>query len=92
MTVEAGVLIAALSLVVGFMGYSLNKSKTIKEDGQKSAVISTKLDNIERGVESIRIDIRANEKRIGELAEKHVRIEESLKSAHKRIDKLEEGK
>ena len=76
--------------MVGFMGYSLNKNKTIKEDGEQSAIISTKLDNIERGVESIRIDIKASEKRVNDLSEKLVRVEESVKSVHKRVDKLEE--
>lgn len=89
MTISTGVIIAALSLIVAFMGLSLNKTKIIKEDGQQSAVISTKLDNIERGVDSIRIDIKANEMRVSELAESNVRLEESLKSAHKRIDRLE---
>ena len=90
MTIEAGILIAGLSLLVGFMGYSLDKNKTIKEDGEQSAIISTKLDNIERGVESIRIDIKASEKRVNDLSEKLVRVEESVKSVHKRVDKLEE--
>lgn len=89
MTIELSVLIAAVGLLIAISGFFLNKNKLIKEDGHQNAVISTKLDNIERGVESIRIDIKANEKRVSELAEKYVRMEESLKSAHKRLDKVE---
>lgn len=89
MTIEAGLIIAALSLILGYLGYSLNKNKTIKDEGKQDAVISTKLDNIERGVQDIRIDIKANEKRVSDLAEKLVRVEESTKSAHRRLDKLE---
>ena len=62
MTIEAGLIIAALSLILGYLGYSLNKNKSIKDEGKQDAVISTKLDNIERGVQDIRIDIKANEK------------------------------
>lgn len=89
MTIEIGILITAAGVVIAFLGFSLNKAKAIKEDGQQNAVISTKLSNIERGVDSIRIDIRANEKRISELAEKFIRNDESLKAVHKRLDKLE---
>ena len=96
MIVEASIIIGVLSLIIAFMGFSLNKGKTIKEDSKQNAVISTKLDNIVQGVDSIRIDIRANEKRVSELAEKNVRleekcfrIEESIKTAHRRLDKLE---
>ena len=85
-----GSLVSVLALTVTYLGYSLNRNKAIREDSQSGAVINTKLDNIERGVESIRIDIKANEKRVSEIAEKQVRIEESLKSAHKRLDKLED--
>jgi len=92
MTIEAGLIIAALSLILGYLGYSLNKNKSIKDEGKQDAVISTKLDNIERGVQDIRIDIKANEKRVSDLSEKLVRIEESTKSAHRRIDKLEDQK
>lgn len=97
MNIELGLLIAFFAVVIAYLGYSLNRTKSIREDGQNTAVINTKLDNIERGVESIRIDIKANERRVSELAEKHVRIEESfyridesLKLAHKRLDKLED--
>lgn len=92
MTIEAGLIIAALSLILGYSGYSLNKNKSIKDESKQGAVISTKLDNIERGVQDIRIDIKANEKRVSDLSEKLVRIEESTKSAHRRIDKLEDKK
>ena len=43
-------------------------------------------------MQDIRIDIKANEKRVSDLSEKLVRVEESTKSAHRRIDKLEDEK
>ena len=96
MSIELSILIAICGLLITASTFFLNKNKSIREDGHKNAVISTKLDNIERGVESIRIDIKANEKRVSELAEKNVRleekcfrIEESIKTAHRRLDKLE---
>ncbi len=98
MTIELGVLIAIFGLIISFMGYQLNKQKQqtdyqkgVKKDATREAVIETKLDNISNGVDSIRIDLRANERQIGELGERVTRVEESAKQAHKRLDNYEGG-
>lgn len=44
------------------------------------------------GVEDIRVDIKAQEKRHGELTERVAKVEEVAKSAHKRIDTIEKNK
>jgi peptidoglycan hydrolase CwlO-like protein len=76
-------------LVVGYLAFRREKDNDTKSDASESAVIKTKLDNISSGIDSIRIDIKANEKRVSDLSERVIRIEESSKQAHKRIDKLE---
>jgi septal ring factor EnvC (AmiA/AmiB activator) len=83
------VLCTVLALIIGFLTFSRNRDKDVKTDASESAVIKTKLDNISSGIDSIRIDIKANEMRVSDLSEKYIRIDESLKSAHKRIDNLE---
>lgn len=88
MTVEITVLIAVASFLIGLFSFSRNRDKDVKNDASESAVIRTKLDNINAGVESIRIDIKANEKRVSELSERLIRVEESSKQAHKRLDNL----
>lgn len=82
-------LCAILSLIIGFLTFNRNRDKDVKNDASDSAVIRTKLDNIYQGVDSIRVDIRANEKRVSELSERVIRVEESSKQAHKRIDTIE---
>ncbi|MUK89164.1 hypothetical protein GMD78_12350 [Ornithinibacillus sp. L9] len=98
MSIEIGVLISLASIIIGIMGYQLNKQKqqneqqkNVKNDATREAVIETKLDNISNGVDSIRIDLRANERQIGALGERVTRVEESSKQAHKRIDNMEGG-
>jgi septal ring factor EnvC (AmiA/AmiB activator) len=81
-----------VGLLVGYLAYKREKEGDIRNDASDSAVIRTKLDNINAGVESIRIDIKANEKRTNELSEKLIRVEESAKQAHKRLDSLEQHK
>ncbi|MCM3763430.1 hypothetical protein [Neobacillus niacini] len=89
MTVEVGVLISILSVIIAFLGYSLNKNKAIKSDGQESAELKAELGYIRRGVDDIRIDQKASEKQMQVFGERVTRVEESNKSLHKRIDVME---
>ncbi|HHT7143475.1 TPA: hypothetical protein ACTZ34_005439 [Bacillus cereus] len=89
MTIEIGVLIAVLSLAISYLAYSLNKTKSIKSDGQQSAEMKAELGYIRKGVDDIRIDLKASEKQMIALGERVTRIEESSKQAHKRLDNLE---
>jgi predicted RND superfamily exporter protein len=83
------VIIAFLALIIGFFTFNRNRDKDVRNDATETATIKTQLSNILVGIDSIRIDIKANERRLSELAEKVVRIDESTKSAHKRLDHLE---
>jgi len=89
MMIDVGVLISVLALLVGYLGYLLNRNKTIKSDGQQDAKIQAQLEYIGKGVDDIRIDIKSNEKQIAAMGERMVRVEESSKQAHKRLDTFE---
>lgn len=84
-----GLLCTFVGALIGFLSFNRNRDKEVKNDASESAVIKTKLDSISRGVESIQVDIKANEKRMNELSERVIRVEESSKQAHKRIDYIE---
>jgi hypothetical protein len=61
MILEITVLIARGSIFIGLITFSRNRDKDVKNDAAKSAVIETKLDNISQSVDSIRIDLKAND-------------------------------
>ena len=82
-------LCAFLTLIIGYLTFSRNRDKDVKSDASELAVIKTTLNAISNGVSNIQVDIRANEKRVSELSERVIRVEESSKQAHKRLDKLE---
>lgn len=65
------------------------KQKEVKDESHQDAKFETQLDYISRGVDDIRIDLKANEKRINDMREELARVDESSKQAHKRIDKLD---
>lgn len=91
MTVEIGVVISILALVIAFLGYSLKKNNVVKTDSRESAEMRAELGYIRKGVDDIRIDLRTNERQMVHLGERVTRIEESAKQAHKRLDNIEKG-
>jgi septal ring factor EnvC (AmiA/AmiB activator) len=82
-------IIAALTLLIGYLTFTRNRDKETKNDAAELAVIRTTLTSISAGVTSIQVDIKANERRVSELSERVIRIDESQKSLHKRVDQLE---
>ncbi|MFA1818991.1 hypothetical protein ACDX78_02105 [Virgibacillus oceani] len=98
MSVELGILIsigsffiAVIGVLIAYLTYQSKKSTSTKNDTKESAEVKAGLDYIRKGVDDIRIDLRANEKRIGALGERLTRVEESSKQAHKRLDNLDKG-
>lgn len=97
MSVELGVLISIFSFIVAGLGvlisyltYQNKKNKNTKSDTKEGAELKAGVDYIRKGVDDIRIDLRANEKQMGALSERVTRVEESTKQAHKRVDNLRE--
>jgi peptidoglycan hydrolase CwlO-like protein len=95
MAVLVGVMsiIAAISgICLGWSARGREKKKEIKAEtkAETEATTSLKLDveYIKRGVDDIRIDVRAQGQKVDELSERVTRVEESAKQAHKRIDEI----
>ncbi|MNP69786.1 hypothetical protein D3C76_1659320 [compost metagenome] len=61
------------------------------EESSTVTTLQNNVDYIRRGVDDIRLDQRAQGQRIEVLAERVTRVEESQKSFHKRMDRLEGG-
>ncbi|WP_264737315.1 type II secretion system protein [Cytobacillus firmus] len=89
MSIELSLLIAVFGVLISFLTYSLNKQKESKVETSQDAKVQAQLEYIGKGVDDIRIDLKANEKQMGALSERVTRLEESSKQAHKRIDTLE---
>lgn len=60
-----------------------------EEKAAEKADIKTKLDIIGKGVMEIQVDLKAHELKVNSLTGDLIRVEESVKSAHHRIDKVE---
>jgi len=92
MSIELTILVAICGTIFGIVIGYLNWRRTNNEDIRKDAISDGKLfadiDYIKRGVEDIKLDLKMQDRRIGELSEKLISAEESIKSAHKRIDDI----
>ncbi|MBU3176106.1 hypothetical protein KPL47_06955 [Clostridium estertheticum] len=58
-------------------------------DAQSTTRLETKLEYIAKGVDDIRLDNKDQNRKINDISDRVTRVEESTKSAHKRMDELE---
>ncbi len=88
----AGVIgaIAAISgMALGWAARAREQKREARTDGWEDGVLKTDVEYIKRGVDDIRLDMRAQGQKLDGLAERVTRVEESAKQAHKRIDRLD---
>ena len=92
MEIPVGIISALFGMLLTLLTFNRNRDKEVKTDAAENAVVRTKLDQIGQGVDSIRLDLKGLEsntrREITDLSEKVIRVEESSKQAHKRIDEL----
>ena len=90
MTIEIPILISVLSLVVSaIVGFTSIKSRNSANDRQEASQLTTlivKLETIADGVNEIKADLRNMKDDVRELRDRVIAVEQSTKSAHKRID------
>ncbi len=88
-TVSIALLCTVAGVIISYLTFQRNSEKDIKNSTTESTTVAVKLDYISKGVDDIRLDIKSTNREVDALKEKFVRHDESLKSAHKRIDTLE---
>jgi len=76
-------------IALGWFGRARTVRQDTIADATRDATLQSDLGHIKRGIEDLRVEIKFQGKQYAELHESVIRMDESLKSAHKRIDKLE---
>lgn len=92
MHVEITVICTIVGAIVGYMSYQKKNQKDIETDASQKTVVATKLDYISKGVDDIRLDIKSQDTKISNVIERLIKVEESTKSAHHRLDTFEKIK
>lgn len=86
--------IAGLSVMIAFFSlsrlYKNDSKKETMEQTESRVRMEAKIDNVNANVKEMRDDIKAQGVTQSIMAERLTKVEESAKSAHHRIDGLEE--
>ena len=82
---------AACGIVFGARSNSRAADELVRKDAMALARIEEKLDSVSRCVNEMHIEVRTHGGQIADLTTRIARNEESIRSAHKRIDKLDDG-
>lgn len=92
MTIEVALVISALSLAFGiYQGVSSMKRAQRHDDKHDATQLTTvivKLENIGAGISEIKADMRNIKDEVRELRDRIIKVEDSTKSAHRRIEEL----
>lgn len=92
MTVEIALLISlvsmAFSIYFGLKNSKRSDTKDVEERVKQNTTINLKLDGIAASVQDIKQEMSTIKTEIGNHNERLIKVEESIKSAHKRIDEM----
>lgn len=89
-TISIALACTVVGAVISYATFQRNKGHDIRADTREEADTKAKLDYISRGVDDIKLDNKQRDREMLKMNERLIRVEESVKSAHKRIDGIEE--
>lgn len=93
MTIEVTILISVVSVAFaiyfGLKSNRRNDIKDIQEKAERDTRINIKLDDISGDVKDVKYDISSVKKQVGDIDRRLIIVEQSAKSAHHRIDRIE---
>ncbi|MGH0741948.1 hypothetical protein [Bacillus paranthracis] len=90
MSIEIGLLVSILGVILALGGYKITRDKSLKQDATETAEMKVSLRSIGAGVDAIRVDVKSTERQVTALAERQARTEEAVHAVEKRVDKIEE--
>lgn len=96
MTIEVTILLSVIAVCLsGIFGFAIYRRNTKTDDKAEASQMTTvivSLESIKDGIKEIKLDMSNVKDEVREQRDNQIRIEESLKSAWKRIEILEERK
>lgn len=89
-TISVALVCTLIGTIISYLVFQRNKNNDIRANSREEAKTEAKLDYIATAVDEIRIDNKARDREIKDIRERVIIMEASSKSAHKRIDTVEE--
>lgn len=94
MNMEMSILISSLSVAFAiYFGISTknrNTKKDTQEEAGRDAAMMAKMENIQTTLIEFKTELKGYREEVDSVKEQGIRNEESLKSLHKRVDKVEQ--
>lgn len=84
--------VPVIALIFTVVTFTKNAKKDTQTDASDRATMSADIKYIRTSIDDIKVDNRVIKADIGDLQMKVARVEQSVESAHKRIDDLKGGK
>ena len=84
--------VPVIALIFTVVTFSKNAKKDAQGDATDRATMSADIKYIRTSIDDIKVDNRVIKSDIGDLQMKVARVEQSVESAHKRIDDIKGGK
>ena len=93
MSIETIVAIVVPLIALGFTAVTFikNSNKDTSANASERATMSADIKYIRTSIDDIKVDNRVIKSDIGELQTKVAKVEQSVESAHRRIDDLKKG-
>lgn len=89
---DTTLILSGAAVLISLIGLLLSSRKDTRSDAANGARLEVKLDSISDGIDDIRVETRAMRSRMDSLAERLSAVESSCKSAHHRLDQIEQGR
>jgi hypothetical protein len=83
--------LSCVMAIVAIITLARNGKKDTQDDAVQKATMTADLKYIRDGIDEMKVDNRAMKRDIGDLKIKVTEIEQSVKSAHKRLDDMKKG-
>lgn len=88
-----GAVCTIIGTAIGFKTFKETNEKNLKtelkEDTEKDTQVGMRLNYISNGIDDIKLEIKDQNRKISSIIERVAKVEESAKSAHKRLDAIE---
>jgi len=95
MTIEVSLLLSGISIAFavyfGICTKSRNAKKDTQEEAGRDAAMMTKLEIIQQNQVETKVEMKGYRQEVDVVKTQNIRNEESLKSLHKRVDRIEKA-
>ena len=90
-SISVGLVFTIIGGIIGYATFYMNSKRNTKQETKEEVATTTKLDIISKNVDEIRLDNKDISKSLQSLAERVSAVESSTKSAHHRLDNIEDS-